>query len=33
MPVTVIIPGLSVEEEADLAMKLDERLGEMYPGR
>ncbi|MFP3208228.1 MAG: hypothetical protein RXR82_00430 [Nitrososphaeria archaeon] len=32
MPVTVVIPGLSAEEEVDLAMKLDERLGEMYPG-
>jgi hypothetical protein len=31
MPVTVVIPGLSVEEEADLAMALDERLGEIYP--
>ncbi|MFP3401915.1 MAG: hypothetical protein RXP91_06655, partial [Nitrososphaeria archaeon] len=32
MPVTVVIPGLSAEEEVGLAMRLNERLGEMYPG-
>jgi hypothetical protein len=31
MPVTVVIPGLSVEEEVDLAMALNRRLGEVYP--
>ena len=31
MPVTVVIPGLSVEEEADLEMALDRRLGEIHP--
>jgi hypothetical protein len=31
MPVTVVIPGLSAEEEVDLAMRLDERLGEAHP--
>jgi len=31
MPVTVVVPGLSVEEEADLEMALDRRLGEAHP--
>jgi len=31
MPVTVVIPGLSAEEEVDLGMKLNERLGLAHP--